>query len=101
MKTKLSAETLRSCVSVINRGLTGVSFELGDEFRKYVLDEFNIKIQKTSTGHICYYAHKVGEGQAALSDGEAFCLFLRHQGCTLSPDDVTGSMEVFCRRKFV
>lgn len=96
----LSDDALRSCVSVINRGLSGVSFELGDAYTRYLLDEFNIKIQKTPTGFFCYHSYKVGDGQTARSDGEALCLFLRQKGCTLSPEDVAGSMERFCRENF-
>lgn len=96
----LSDDSKLSCVSVINRGLTGISFELPPEVQNYLLREYNLKIQKVSAGYICFFGHRVGEGKEARSSGEALCLFLRSRGCTLDPQNITDSLEKFCRLQF-
>lgn len=100
MKKILTEEAELSCISVVNRGLSGVSFELSDETIALLLECYNIKIQKASSGFICYQGHNIGGGQMAKSQGEAFSLFLRAQGCKLTSGDVSGDITRFCEMKF-
>ena len=100
MKRLLSEVAELSCISVVNLGLTGVSFELSDETVAYLLDSYNIKVQKISSGYMCYQGHNIGGGQSARSQGEAFALFLRIQGCKLSMNDVSGDIIRFCDKLF-
>jgi len=100
MKRLLSEDAELSCISVVNRGLTGISFELSDETVSYLLDRYNIKVQKITSGFMCYQGHNIGGGQTARSQGEAFSLFLRYQGCKLSLNDVSGDIIRFCDKLF-
>lgn len=100
MKRLLSEEAELSCISVVNRGLTGISFELSEEAVSHLLDCYNIKVQQISSGFMCYQGHNIGGGQMARSQGEAFSLFLRAQGCKLSLDNVSGEIVAFLEGKF-
>lgn len=88
------------CLAIINKGYTGLPFDLSQDFKKVLLDVHNIKIQKAESGSICFHAHKVGEGKVATSSGEAFCLFLKSKGCVLNETQPDESIRIFCIKNF-
>lgn len=95
-----SSESELSCAAVVNDGLSGISFELGEDVTKKLLLDFNIKVQRISTGFICYHGHNLGGSQTARSEGEAFALFLRQHGCRLDRHRISEGIVDFCRMKF-
>lgn len=96
----LSSESELSCAAVVNDGLNGISFELGDPVIKLLLDEFNIKVQKSVSGYVCYQGINLGASQTARSEGEAFALFLKHAGLRLERRNISQEILNFCRMKW-
>lgn len=55
-------------------------FDLSEGAIQDLIDLFNIKIQKCSSGYICFKGHHVGHAKTAPSSGCAFCRFIKSQG---------------------
>lgn len=67
---------------LIRQGLNheGHEFDLSKNSLQGLIDEFNIKVQKCSTGYICFKGVNIGMGITGSSSGRAFCNYLKHIG---------------------
>lgn len=59
-------------------------FDLSEDCLREIIDCFNIKIQKCSTGFTCFEGHNIGLAQHGKSAGGTFSKFLKVQGFTSS-----------------
>lgn len=59
-------------------------YDLSEDCLNEIIDCFNIKIQKCSTGFTCFQGHQVGHAQNGKSAGGTFSKFLKAQGFTSS-----------------
>ena len=96
----LNEEAECSCREIVSKGKTGTAFDLSGETLSLLLCSFNIKIQKITQGYICYQGHNIGGGQNARTQGEAFSLFLRANGCQLGQENVSEEILRFCEKNF-
>lgn len=73
--------SLRDQWPLIQKGIADLDFkfELNDESIADLIDLFNIKLQKCSSGFICFQGHKVGLARKATCSGMALCRFLHSQ----------------------
>lgn len=101
MTYTLSEEIRIFLISEINSPSTGNSFALPEDFIKFLLEEFNLKIQKIDSGYICFHSYKVGSGSLGQSSGEALAKFLCLNKCVINPKDPDGSLTDFCQKAFV
>lgn len=97
---KLNESECSHLFSIINRGISGKTFHLSSELIKDLLNNYNIKIQKTENGYTCFHGHNIGEASVAQTSGESFCLFLKSHGCFIDPSDISGSLKKFCELNF-
>lgn len=98
MTYKLSEETKIFLIAETNSPSTGISYVLPDDFIKFLLDEYNLKIQKLDSGYICFHSYKVGSGSFGQSSGEALSKFLNLNKCMIDAKDPEGSLADFCKK---
>lgn len=100
MSLKISPEIRDGLMAVLSDQGSVTPFDLTDDMIKWLLVEFNLKIQKTTSGHICFHGHNVGNGIVADSSGKALALFLKSSGLKINSEEVAKSIEDFCREIF-
>ena len=81
----MNYQHLKSQWEQIQRSLgdSDFEFDLSRESIAELIDEFNVKVQSCSIGHICFKGHNIGHSQKGKTSGRALGNFLKQGGLSL------------------